>query len=76
VTHTHSPNPQCITELEAKNFELEAKYFEVIEENAGVKAENIKVKFENAKLSRALKEHEARFTNLEPRDKEKTTFIA
>ena len=53
---------QCITELEAKNFELEAKYIEVMDENA--------------KLRRALEEHEARFANLEQRDKEKTNLIA
>ncbi|RIA80230.1 hypothetical protein C1645_810530 [Glomus cerebriforme] len=58
-----------ITELEVMNSELEAKYIEVM-------AENIEVKAENVKLSRALEENEARFTNLEQRDKEKTTLIA
>ncbi|RGB23634.1 hypothetical protein C1646_728064 [Rhizophagus diaphanus] len=60
---------QRITELEVMNSELEAKYIEVM-------AENIEVKAENVKLSRALEENDARFTNLEQRDKEKTTLIA
>ncbi|RGB25268.1 hypothetical protein C1646_771985 [Rhizophagus diaphanus] len=42
--------------------ELEAKYIEAIDENE--------------KLRRALEEHDARFTNLEQRDKEKTSLIA
>ncbi|CAH1768496.1 11654_t:CDS:2, partial [Entrophospora sp. SA101] len=45
-------------------------------ENAEVKSENIKVKVENAKLKQALEKHEARFMNLEQRDKEKTNLIA
>ncbi|POG81167.1 hypothetical protein GLOIN_2v1763795 [Rhizophagus irregularis DAOM 181602=DAOM 197198] len=40
------------------------------------KKENAEVKAENVKLKHALEEHEARFTNLEQRDKEKTTLIA
>ncbi|RHZ78411.1 hypothetical protein Glove_165g8 [Diversispora epigaea] len=39
-------------------------------------AENNKVKAENVKLKQALEEYEARFTNLEQRDKEKTNLIA
>ncbi|CAI2202145.1 905_t:CDS:1, partial [Funneliformis geosporum] len=38
--------------------------------------ENAEVKAENAKLRCALEEHEARFTRLEQRDKEKTNLIA
>ena len=41
-----------------------------------LRKENIEVKAENVKLKHALEEHEARFTNLEQRDKEKTTLIA
>src|SRR6266540_3595850 len=37
--------------------------------------ENAEVKAENAKLRCALEEHEARFTKLEQRDKEKTNLI-
>ncbi|GET03775.1 hypothetical protein GLOIN_2v1869616 [Rhizophagus clarus] len=40
-----------------------------------LRKENAKIKAENAKLKYALEEHEARFTNLEQRDKEKTTLI-
>src|SRR5215204_5840684 len=60
---------QRITELEAENAEVKAKYIKVMDENAEVKAEN-------AKLRCALEEHEARFTRLEQRDKEKTNLIA
>ena len=60
---------QRIIELEAENAEVKAKYIKVMDENAEVKAEN-------AKLRCALEEHEARFTNLEQRDKEKTNLIA
>src|SRR3954468_17916276 len=38
--------------------------------------ENAEVKAENTKLKCALEEHEARFTRLEQRDKEKTNLIA
>ncbi|PKB93504.1 hypothetical protein RhiirA5_507949 [Rhizophagus irregularis] len=38
--------------------------------------ENAEVKAENAKLRCALEEHEARFTRLEQRDKEKTNLIS
>jgi len=41
-----------------------------------LRKENAEVKVENVKLKHALKEHEARFTNLEQKDKEKTTLIA
>jgi hypothetical protein len=51
------------------NSKLLAKVTELRKENAEVKAENVKLKY-------TLKEHEARFTNLEQKDKEKTTFIA
>src|ERR1043165_3258792 len=60
---------QRIIELEAENAEVKAKYIKIIDENAEVKAEN-------AKLRCALEEHEARFTRLEQRDKEKTNLIA
>ncbi|RIA87205.1 hypothetical protein C1645_740298 [Glomus cerebriforme] len=60
---------QRIIELEAENAEVKAKYIKVMDENAEVKAEN-------AKLRCALEEHEARFTSLEQRDKEKTNLIA
>ncbi len=60
---------QRIIELEAKNAEVKAKYIKVMDENAEVKAEN-------AKLRCALEEHEAKFTRLEQRDKEKTNLIA
>ena len=59
---------QRIIELEAENAEVKAKYIKVMDENAEVKAEN-------AKLRCALEEHEARFTRLEQRDKEKTNLI-
>ncbi|PKY60590.1 hypothetical protein RhiirA4_449693 [Rhizophagus irregularis] len=60
---------QRIIELEAENAEVKAKYIKVMDENAEVKAEN-------AKLRCALEEHEARFTRLEQRDKEKTNLIS
>ena len=60
---------QCIIELEVENAEVKAKYIKVMDENAEVKAEN-------AKLRCALEEHEARFTRLEQRDKEKTNLIS
>src|SRR2546423_8598526 len=41
-----------------------------------LRKENVEVKTENAKLKHALEEHEARFANLEQRDKEKTNLIA
>src|SRR5256885_176975 len=41
-----------------------------------LEAENAEIKAENAKLRCALKEHEAKFTRLEERDKEKTNLIA
>ena len=60
---------QRIIELEAENAEVKAKYIKVMDENAEVKAENVKLRC-------ALEEHEARFTRLEQRDKEKTNLIA
>jgi regulator of replication initiation timing len=65
-----------IDSLREINSKLLAEITEFRKENAEVKAENIEVKAENAKLKHALEEHEARFTNLEQRDKEKTTLIA
>ena len=65
-----------IDSLREINSKLLAEIIELRKENAEVKAEDIKVKAENAKLKHALEEHEARFTNLEQRDKEKTTLIA
>ena len=65
-----------IDSLREINSKLLAEITELRKENVEVKAENIKVKAENAKLKHALEEHEARFTNLEQRDKEKTTLIA
>ncbi|GES89649.1 hypothetical protein GLOIN_2v1766209 [Rhizophagus clarus] len=65
-----------IDSLKEINSKLLAEISELRKENAEVKAENIEVKVENAKLKHALEEHEARFTNLEQRDKEKTTLIA
>ncbi|PKY59176.1 hypothetical protein RhiirA4_550285, partial [Rhizophagus irregularis] len=53
----------------AENAEVKAKYIKVMDENAEVKAEN-------AKFKCVLEEHEARFTRLEQRDKEKTNLIA
>ena len=64
-----------IDSLKEINSKLLAEISELRKENAEVKAENIEVKAENAKLKHALEEHEARFTNLEQRDKEKTTLI-
>ena len=58
-----------IDSLREINSKLLAKITELKKENAEVKAENVKLKH-------ALEEHEARFTNLEQRDKEKTTLIA
>ena len=58
-----------IDSLREINSKLLAKVTELRKENAEVKAENVKLKH-------ALKEHEARFTNLEQKDKEKTTLIA
>jgi hypothetical protein len=65
-----------IDSLREVNSKLLVEITELRKENAEVKAENIEVKAENAKLKHALEEHEARFTNLEQRDKEKTTLIA
>src|SRR5436305_1922313 len=65
-----------IDSLREINSKLLAEITELRKENAEVKAENIEVKAENVKLKHALEEHEARFTNLEQRDKEKTTLIA
>src|SRR6266498_1416092 len=65
-----------IDSLREINSKLLAKITELRKENAEVKAENIEVKAENVKSRRALKEHEARFTNIEQIDKEKTTLIA
>ena len=65
-----------IDSLREINLKLLAEITELRKENAEVKAENIEVKAENAKLKHALEEHEARFTNLEQRDKEKTNLIA
>ncbi|CAB5113991.1 unnamed protein product [Rhizophagus irregularis] len=65
-----------IDSLKEINSKLLAEISELRKENAEVKAENIEVKVENAKLKHALEEHEARFTNLEQRDKEKTNLIA
>ena len=48
----------------------------LLAENTELRKENAEVKAENAKLKHALEEHEARFTNLEQKDKEKTTLIA
>src|SRR6266542_1491055 len=58
-----------IDSLREINSKLLAEITELRKENAEVKAEN-------AKLKHALEEHEARFTSLEQRDKEKTTLIA
>src|SRR6185437_14724168 len=69
-------NSHSIDSLRELNLKLLAKITELRKENAEVKAENIKVKAENVKLRHALEEHEARFTNLEQRDKEKTNLIA
>src|SRR3954453_3754365 len=69
-------NMQSIDSLRELNAKLLAEICELRKENAEIKAENIEVKAENAKLKHALEEHEARFTNLEQRDKEKTTLIA
>ena len=65
-----------IDSLREINSKLLAEITELRKENTKVKAENIEVKAENVKLKHALEEHEARFTNLEQRDKEKTTLIA
>ncbi|RIA96923.1 hypothetical protein C1645_753829, partial [Glomus cerebriforme] len=66
-----------IDSLREINLKLLAEIItELKKENAEVKAENIEVKAENAKLKHALEEHEARFMNLEQRDKEKTILIA
>src|SRR6185369_742464 len=65
-----------ISELRKDNAKVKAKYDEAMGEISEVKAENIEVKAENIKLRQALEEHEARFTNLEQRDKEKTNLIA
>ncbi|RIA94450.1 hypothetical protein C1645_734751 [Glomus cerebriforme] len=65
-----------IDSLREINSKLLAEITELRKENSEVKAENIEVKAENVKLKHALEEHEARFTNLEQRDKEKTTLIA
>src|SRR5436190_7812521 len=65
-----------IDSLREINSKLLAEITELKKENAEVKAENIEVKAENVKLKHALEEHEARFTKLEQRDKEKTTLIA
>ena len=67
---------QRISELEAKNAKLEAENAEVKAKYIKVMDENAEVKAENAKLRCALEEHEARFTRLEQRDKEKTNLIA
>src|SRR3954451_21381305 len=58
-----------IDSLREINSKLLAEITELRKENAEVKAENVKLKH-------ALEEHEARFTNLEQRDKEKTNLIA
>src|SRR6266498_6055353 len=58
-----------IDSLREINSKLLAKVTELRKENAEVKAENVKLKH-------ALEEHEARFMNLEQKDKEKTTLIA
>ena len=65
-----------IDSLREINSKLLAEVTDLRKENAEVKAENIEVKVENVKLKHALEEHEARFTNLEQRDKEKITLIA
>ncbi len=65
-----------IDSLREINSKLLAEITELRKENAEVKAENIEVKAENVKLKHALEEHEARFTDLEQRDKEKTNLIA
>ena len=65
-----------IDSLREINSKLLAEITELRKENAEVKAENIEVKAENVKLKHALEEHEARFTNLEQKYKEKTTLIA
>ncbi|CAB5296078.1 unnamed protein product [Rhizophagus irregularis] len=65
-----------IDSLREVNLKLLAEITELRKENAEVKAENIEVKSENAKLKHSLEEHEARFTNLEQKDKEKTNLIA
>src|SRR5207248_5823057 len=48
----------------------------ILAEITELRKENAEVKAENAKLKHALEEHEARFTSLEQRDKEKTILIA
>ena len=58
-----------IDSLREVNSKLLTEITELRKENAEVKAENVKLKH-------ALEEHEARFTNLEQKDKEKTTLIA
>src|SRR5215204_6050661 len=65
-----------IDSLREINSKLLAEITELRKENAEVKAENIEVKAENVKLKHALEEHEAKFINLEQKDKEKTTLIA
>ena len=58
-----------IDSLREINSKLLAEITELKKENAEVKAENVKLKH-------ALEEHEAKFTNLEQKDKEKTILIA
>src|SRR2546423_9985442 len=58
-----------IDSLREVNSKLLTEITELRKENAEVKAENVKLKH-------TLEEHEARFTDLEQRDKEKTNLIA
>ncbi len=57
------------------NSKLLIEITEFRKKNVKVKVENIKVKAKNVKLKYILKEHEARFTNLEQKDKKKTILI-
>ena len=62
--------------LEEQNSKLVAKITELREKNAVLLAENIEIKADNVKLKQALEKYEARFVNLEQKDKEKTSLIA
>ena len=70
IANTHS-----INSLRELNLKLLAEITKLKKENAKVKVENIKVKVKNIKLRHALKEHKARFTSLEHKNKEKTNLI-
>ncbi|CAG8592908.1 6333_t:CDS:2 [Diversispora eburnea] len=58
------------------NSDLVHQIAELRKKFAEVEAENIEVKAENIKLKQDLEKYEARFTNLEQKDKEKTDLIA